>query len=620
MNLERGSALSSKPTSSQRPRLQRVRLFGLLVLFLAGVLGACGNTTAAVSEAPAKGELDALADRFWDAYLTWNPLQATYLGANRLNDRVRDISEPGRSGRQREVRALIGALGAIDLAALQQADRFTYYALDHRLQVEVSEQMCGFETWAVDYRTGFQLDFLNVVSAQPLETPVDGERMIRRWNAMADYMDDHIANLMTGLEMDRVAARVSVDRTILQLDALLGRPVEEWPLYAPAGRRLDDWPEGTRHDFRASIRETVTDRIRPAYGRLRDFLRDELYGYARDGEKVGLLGLPGGSECYRALIRSYTTLDLTPEEIHERGLREVERVVEEIRNVGFDLFHEDDLASIQAVLRSDPEMHFRWPGEIMQRAEEAHQRSLAEMPKWFDTTPTADYVIRPIPIYEAPQAGVAYYREPAPDGTRPGTYYVNTYRPEIRPRYQADVLSFHEGIPGHHLQMSIAQGLTGLPEFRRHLGSEAFTEGWGLYAERLADEMGLYVDGPSLLGQLSYDAWRASRLVVDTGIHAYGWTRERAAQFLKENTLLSEANIEIEVDRYVTSPAQALTYKLGQMEIQRLRTKAEDRLGTAFSIGEFHDQVLMHGALTLPALEESIETWIATRGVVSSRR
>jgi len=510
---------------------------------------------------------------------------------------------------------LFNALAAIEYEPLSPDERLTHLALRHQLEGERAREVCEPEVWVVDHRKGFQLDFLNIATAQPLETPVDGERMIRRWNAMATYVDDHISNLRAGLETGRIAARVSVSRTIAQLDALLERPVEEWPLYAPAGTKLDSWPEGTRHDFRRAIRDAATDRIRPAYGRLRDFLRDELYPSARMGADAGLSGLPGGAQCYRAMIRDLTTLELTPREIHEIGIEELEGIHAEIATLGEAVFFTSDLGEIQEHLRSDPSMHFRWPGEITGMAEAAYARAEIAMPEWFGRTPDAEMVIRPIPLYEAQQSSLAYYRQPAPDGSRPGTYYVNTSRPETRPRYQSEVLTFHEGIPGHHLQTSIAQQIPSLPEFRKHLGSTAFTEGWALYSERLADEMGLYSGDLSRLGLLSYDAWRASRLVVDTGIHAFGWTRADAVAFLRDNTLLAEANIEVEVDRYITSPAQALTYKLGQMEILRLREEAEVRLGDRSSVSDFHDRVLENGALSLPALAEAIENWLQSEGV-----
>ncbi len=584
----------------------------LLGLVGAGALSCGQSGSEAPGPAPAT-DLSTLGDRFWDHYLAWNPLQATYLGVHRTNDGVRDISPSGRANRRQEVSALVEDLEAIPFAELSANERLTYLTLGHLLEGEMARQTCDPDVWVVDHREGFQLDFLNIASVQPLEEPVDGDWMIRRWNAMADYIGDHISNLRTGIETGRVAARASVNRTILQLDALLGRPVNEWPVYAPAGARLDTdkWPGLSRRNFRSGVREVAVERIRPAYEELRDFLRNEVYPRARQGDAAGLSGLPNGRACYEALVRNVTTLDISPEDIHERGLEEVASIREELEAMGAELLGTSTLPEMRALLRSDPEMRFRWPDEIVEYAEEAYGRAADAMPQWFGMLPKAEMAIRPIPLYEAPHSTVATYREPALDGSRPGTYYVNTYRPDIRPRYQADVLTFHEGIPGHHLQTAIAQEATGLPEFQKHLGSAAFTEGWALYAERLADEMGLYADERSRMGMVSYDAWRASRLVVDTGIHALGWTREQGIDFLRENTLLADDNIENEVDRYITSPAQALGYKLGQMEISRLRAEAEERLGESFSVADFHDRLLENGALSLAALREAIATWLA---------
>lgn len=559
-------------------------------------------------------ELAEVAEGFWSWYLEWHPLEATYVGERTYNDRVPDITPQGREERRQSTTAFVDALAAIDPDTLGPDDRLTYLALEDELGSELARQVCEPEVWVVDHREGIQIAFLNIVSAQPLDTPEDGERMIARWNDIADYLDDYVSSLRSGLERGRVAARVSIGRTIAQLDALLERPPQEWPLYAPAGAPLSsNWPEDRRRRFRAEIREISTERIRPAYQRLRDFLRDELWQAARDDVTPGLLSLPGGPECYLAQIRDQTSLDLAPEEIHQMGRLELERVHAELRALGSRVLGTGDLAGIQRRLREDPAMHFRWPGEIVQAAERATARAKEKMPEYFGRTPEAGLSIRPIPLYEAPHSIVAYYRQPAPDGSRPGIYFVNTYRPETRPRYQSEVLTFHESMPGHHLQTALAQETDGLPEFRKHLGSTAFVEGWALYAERLADEMGLYTGDLDRIGLLSYDAWRASRLIVDTGIHAFGWSRQRAIDFLRENTLLAEANIENEVDRYITSPAQALTYKLGQLEILALRAEARERLGDAFRIAEFHDRVLENGAPGLPALREAVESWLAER-------
>ncbi len=587
------------------------RLAGGIVAAAAGLACADAATPTDRDSPTSARTLPELAADYWDFYLRWTPLQATALGDHRFDDRVEEISPAARDARRDQVRDLMDGLGAIEAESLGPRGRLTYLALQHELEGEVARQICQPETWVVDHREGPQVAFLNVVTVQPLVTPGDGDRMVRRWHAIADYLDDYVANLRSGLEQGRTPAAVSVSRTISQLDALLESPTEAWPLFAPAGTRLDDWPETARHGFRAAIREAVQERVRPAYARLRDFLRDELYPATRDGDRIGLAALPAGADCYGALIRDMTSLELSPREIHDMGIRELGRVRTEIEDLGAALFQTRDLSAIQSRLRGDPGMHFRWPGDIVRLAEEATARAYEAMPDWFGRLPKAELVIRPIPIYEAPHSIVAYYRPPAPDGSRPGIYFVNTYRPETRPRYQSEVLTFHESIPGHHLQTALAQEASGLPEFRKHLGATAFIEGWALYAERLADEMGLYSGQIERLGRFSYEAWRASRLVVDTGIHAFGWTRERAVEFLRENTLLAEANIENEVDRYVTSPAQALAYKLGELEILALRSEARARLGESFDIRDFHDRALENGALTLPGLREVVERWIA---------
>lgn len=581
---------------------------GALLALLA--LACAEGAGSSAPPAERNGELSDLAERYWESYLEWHPLDATYLGRREFAGAVPDITPGGRQRRRDTAATLSAELAAIDAASLDEGDRLTWLALEHELRSELTAERCEPEMWLVDHREGIQLDFLNIVSVQPLDTPEDGERMIERWNAIAEYLDDYISNLRSGVELGRVAARVSISRTIVQLDALLERPAEEWPLYAPAGVDLGGWPEEARHRFRAEIRDAVTERIRPAYERLRDFLRDELYERARDGYRVGLASLPGGHECYLAMIRDLTTLDLTPDVIHEMGRTELARIHEELRAVGEAALGTSDLREIQRRLRGDPEMHFRWPAELTRTAQSASDRARAVTEEWFGRLPRADLVIRPIPGYEAPHANVAYYRPPAPDGARPGVYFINTYRPETRPRYQAEVLTFHETFPGHHLQTAHAQEVEGLPEFRKHNGATAFVEGWALYAERLADEMGVYSGDLDRLGMISYDAWRASRLIVDTGLHAFGWSRDQAVAFLRDNTLLAEANIENEVDRYITSPAQALSYKLGQLEILELREDARERLGESFRIQEFHDRLLENGALGLPALREAVERWI----------
>ncbi|HLO35380.1 MAG TPA: DUF885 domain-containing protein, partial [Candidatus Deferrimicrobium sp.] len=321
--------------------------------------------------------------------------------------------------------------------------------------------------------------------------------------------------------------------------------------------------------------------------------------------------LPGGSEAYARLVRSHTTLSLAPEEIHRIGLEETERIDAEFRELGGRLLGTTDQTAVLGLLRSDPALHFATPAEVFAVAEASLARANAATPAWFGRLPRTPCVVVEMGAHEAKYSTIAYYRQPATDGSRPGSYYINTTAPETRPRYEAETLAFHEAVPGHHLQIAIAQELGGLPAFRRMGGPTAYIEGWGLYTERLSIEMGLLSGDMDRFGVASFDAWRACRLVVDTGLHAFGWSRDQAIRFMAEHTALAENNIANEVDRYLAMPGQALAYKLGQREILRLRDEARTALGARFDIRAFHDVVLGQGAVGLATLRGVVEAWIA---------
>jgi uncharacterized protein (DUF885 family) len=321
----------------------------------------------------------------------------------------------------------------------------------------------------------------------------------------------------------------------------------------------------------------------------------------------------GGVDGYRQLVRVHTSLDLEPEALHRIGLDEIARIDDELGDLAGRTLGAASLPDALAALRSDPALRFRTRDEVHDTAAASLARATAAIPGWFGRLPQAPCEVVRMEPHEEAHSTIAYYRQPAADGSRPGQYYINTSAPETRPRYEAEVLAYHEAIPGHHLQIAIGQELPHLPEFRRHLGPTAFFEGWGLYTERLADEMGLYSGDVDRIGVLSFDAWRAARLVVDTGMHALGWTRDQAIGFMLEHTALAPNNIANEVDRYIVLPGQALAYKTGQLEILRLRAEAERRLGAAFDTRGFHDAVLGSGALALATLRGVVEAWAADR-------
>jgi uncharacterized protein (DUF885 family) len=379
-----------------------------------------------------------------------------------------------------------------------------------------------------------------------------------------------------------------------------------------AADKLQGVTPAERQSYRAELRAAVAA-ISPALGRYRDLLRAEIAPHARGDDDSGLDTVPDGAACYAARIRAHTTLPLDPREVHELGMQEIARSDAELAALGKAALGTDSLAATIRALRNDKELYFATAEQIVAEARQTLSDAEAAMPRFFRRLPKTGCVVIEMPPHEAPFSTIAYYRPPHPDGSKPGEYVVNTYRPETRPRFEARVLGVHESIPGHHLQIAIAQELGDVPAFRRHGGVDAFVEGWGLYTERLAEEMGLYRDARDRLGMVSFDAWRAGRLVVDTGIHALGWSRELAKKFLLEHTALSRLNVDNEVDRYISTPAQALAYKIGQREILALRNQAETALGASFSLPAFHDCVLGAGALPLPLLRARVEGWIRER-------
>ncbi len=556
-------------------------------------------------------DLARLCDSYWQGYLAAHPVDATAIGVHRWDDRWEDITPQGIAARKADLESVLVRAQRIPEAPLSPADRVTRSALLLELRNQLDEIACGFEDWVVDPLDGPQVSFFNLVDFTRTASVEDGRNYVNRCRGFGPYLDAHMANLRWGLKRHRTANRVAVQKSLQELDALLAETVEKWSAFRPAGESHAEWSAADSAAIARDLGAALRDVVRPALSRFRDELRNEILPAARPPEKAGLAALPDGRECYRRRIRIETSLDRSPEELHQLGLQEVARIRKELSELGKTVLGTADVAEIQRRLRRDPRMHFDTPGAVEAKAREALARAKAAIPNWFQTLPRADCQVKVMGMHEAPNSTVAYYREPAIDGSRPGYYMINTYKPETRPRYEAEALAFHESIPGHHLQISIAQELQGVPEFRKHQGVTAYVEGWGLYAERLANEMGLYSSDLDRMGMLSYDAWRACRLVVDTGMHSMGWSRQQAIDYMTENTVLAENNIENEVDRYLAWPGQALAYKCGQLEILRLRDVAKQRLGARFDIKQFHEVVLRNGALALPVLDEQVASWIA---------
>lgn len=541
--------------------------------------------------------LDALAADYHDAWMRRHPVYATALGDRRFDASIDDDSPAGRAAWRGQLDAFEARLGATEAT-----DPVTHAALGEAIGADRAYLDADMVSFNVDPMDGPQVDLLNIPSYQPIRSDEEAAALVERWRAMPGTLDTAASNLRRGLAEGRAGVSMLCTKVIEQLDDLLATSDETWPLASPA----DEWPA-----IRDELIGIIRDGIRPAFERYRALLVEEIAPRERPDDRPGMAHLPGGPESYGRMARAHTSLDTPPDEIHRIGLNEIERIDAEFVELGASLLDTNGLAPTLAALRGDPALHFETADEIVAVAEASLARANAAIGDWFGRLPLAPCEVVVIGPHEEKHSTIAYYREPAADGSRPGQYYINTYAPETRPRYEAETLAFHESVPGHHLQLAIMQELTDLPSFRRFNGTTAFIEGWGLYTERLSEEMGLLSGDLDRFGVLSFDAWRASRLVVDTGMHALGWSRQQAIDFMAAHTALGENNIGNEVDRYIAWPGQALAYKLGQLELLRLRSEARERQGIAFDIRRFHDVVLGGGALPLPVLRSVVERELA---------
>ncbi len=583
---------------------------------------ACKPST---STAPIDGELaTALADAHagvtdpvlaellrdhWRGSLESSPTFATSVDVHTWDDRWA-IPGPETDARAHEfATTTLARATAIDRASLTESDRVSLELLIHELDNSLASEVCRFRVWSVG--SGSE-GLVTLAETQPLDSPERAGKFLARVRGFAEVVDARSAGYREGLATGLIADRATLELELAKIERTLAADPPPWAL---ANQRIAEspqaWTPEQRSEFADQLATATREQVRPALERLATLLRDELIPAGRDADHVGLVHLANGSACYAAEIRRYIDVAEDPDDLHALGLREIARIDREFQELGERVFGTADLGQILEHLRSDPELYFDTAESVETFARASLAAATAELPKWFSHLPQTPCEVKAIPAHLAPFTYVGYY-EPPTNGL-PGYYAVNTHAPTTRPRYEARVLAVHESVPGHHLQIAIAHELPTTPAFRRFGGSNAFVEGWALYTERLADEMGLYRDDLDRLGVLSFDAWRAARLVVDTGIHAKGWTRAQAIEFLQAHTALAANNIRNEVDRYVAWPGQALGYKYGQLELLRLRARAEAELGESFAIADFHDVVLGAGAVTLPILRRRVEAWIGSQ-------
>jgi uncharacterized protein (DUF885 family) len=588
---------------------------------LVGV-AACASTPAAPPRAlgtsAASEQLAFLASTYWDERLAADPLEATELGDRRFDDKLPDQSPAGLAADRARLERLRKKVADVSAAELPPRERVTLALLGGQIDADLARASCGLEEWAVDAREGPQVVYLRLAELQAVRTVAEGRALATRWGKIGAAIDQETANLGRGLAAGKVSTKAEVGRVLGQLNELLAKPDAEWPLRAPAAALHNDWTPAERAALASAVDGAIAQGIRPAFVRYRDLLANDVLPRARDDAHAGISNVPGGAACYAKLIKVHTSLELPAKEIHEIGLAELARVQAEMRVLAKQALGTSELPEIRKRLLDDPSLRFRTRDEILASARATLARATAAEPRFLGRLPKQPCVVKRIEPYEEKDSPIAYYRPAAIDGSRPGAFYVDTYEPEKHPRFEFEALTFHESVPGHHIQIALAQELTGLPEFRKQLGVTAFVEGWGLYAEGLADELGLYSGPLERLGRLSFSAWRAIRLVVDTGVHALGWSRERAIAFMMENAALSRENVLNEVDRYIAWPGQALAYKLGELEIRRLRADAERRLGARFDLRAFHDALLDEGAVSLPVLRQQIDAWIASFGAAGA--
>jgi uncharacterized protein (DUF885 family) len=535
---------------------------------------------------------------------------AAQLGYGQYLSELPDISPEGRDARRAQLERRRSQAADIGEAALGDEERITRqmlirYASDQMLTLDAAPEQYTVTPLP---QTGLAASVIVSFPKALILSGDDAEAYLVRCGRLPAWMKEAGDLLARGATDGRRPVRRLVDNAIAQIDGYLASPLGDDPIATVAGPPGDADPA-----WRDRLAEAVRDKVRPALAAYRDFLATEVRPAARPDEQAGIAHLPGGPELYGKLAAQHTTLATPVEEIHRTGLDLVAELTEEMRRLGERVFGTADFGEIKRRLRTDTELYFQTPDEVAESARRAIADAERELPNWLGLLPAAPVVVRPMTPFEVENGDLGHYQWPGKDGTRPGTYWINTYKPHTRPRFESRVLAFHESVPGHHTQIAVAHELAGQSEFRRHAHATAFVEGWALYAERLADEMGLYTGDLDRLGTVSFDFWRACRLVVDTGMHAMGWSRDRAVSYMVEHSALTRKNIENETDRYIGWPGQALGYMLGRLEIRKLRAAAERELGPRFDMRGFHAEVIGHGSLPLSVLAEVIGRWTAAR-------
>lgn len=569
----------------------------------------CADIIVAKGGSEEDGRLWLLFEANWEYRMRASPESATWRGYPGQNHRWSDLSMDAIAEAKAVARRTLEAILSFDRAKLSEGNRLNYDLFRRNAEMAVERQKFPTELLAVNQMDGLPRDVPSMIAMMPAGKVEDYNDILARLAGVPKLVDQTIELLQQGLSEGIVPPRVP----LRSLPEQVVGHIHDGPLTTPMLAKFNKFPDTIPVAEQARLTEAAKvvyiDAVRPALKRLHRFLRNEYVPNCR--ETVGRSALPNGRSWYDYQIKHYTTTTLSPDEIHGIGLREVKRIRAEMEAIRKRVGFEGDLHAFFDFLRTDPQFYCETADELLSGYRDICKRADPELTKLFRKLPRQPYGVIPVPAYIEKSVTTAYYQPGSNDAGRAGFFFANTYDLKSRPKWEMEALALHEAVPGHHLQLAIADEIEGLPEFRKYGRYTGYVEGWGLYSESLGEEMGFYIDPYSKFGQLTYEMWRAIRLVVDTGIHSKGWARQRAIDFFKANAGKTEHDITVEVDRYIVWPGQALAYKLGELKLKELRARAVSKLGNKFDIRAFHDEILWNGALPLGILEKRVDNWIA---------
>jgi uncharacterized protein (DUF885 family) len=560
--------------------------------------------------AGASRQLHALFEEEWEWQMRESPTFASTLGDRRYNDLWPDVSLEAYERRHRHRLSTLERLRRIDRARLPVSDRLNYDLFKKDYEQAIEEYKYRFHLLPIHQREGAQ-NSDELADNLRFQTLRDYNDWLARLRNLPRYMEQTVSLMREGQRLGVLWPKVTMQRVPAQIDKQIVARPEDSPFYKPFRKFPEEIPAAERERLTREARDAISREVIPAFRKLKEYFVGEYLPASYD--RVGIWQWPDGASAYAFQARAYTTTDMTPEQIHQKGLSEVARIRAEMERVMREVGFKGSLKEFFKKLRTDDQFYYKRPEELLDAYRAVSKRIDPNLVKVFKTIPRMPYGVIPIPDKVAPDTTTAYYNQPAADGSRPGYYYVNLYKPEVRPKWEMMALSLHEAVPGHHFQIARAMELGEIPKFRRYGGYTAFVEGWGLYAESLGEDMGLYDDPYSKFGQLTYEMWRAVRLVVDTGMHHMKWDRQRAIDYFLDNAAKTEQDIVNEIDRYIVMPGQALAYKIGELKLKELRARSKAQLGERFDVREFHDVVLGSGAVPLDVLERMVDEWIRSQ-------